>query len=608
MSLTVKTSEIDFVSRWEEAAEAHANREALITSDRSYTYAQVDSVTSSIAGRLREHKIGLECFVGLDFDRPTDFVLGAVATLKAGAAFVIEGGLAKARRRDAQNFPAALTATLSRKVQIDPAIKTSGMIDISQCEALLPASASWRENLVSHHQAAYLLFTSGTTGRPKAVVIERANLGALCQAIRQRLELTSSDRWFQIASPAFDVFIEEVFPILTAGGAVVCRPTLEALNFHVLHESLSTCRATIVEMSTQYWYGYQRWLNSTGNFPPLDVRSIIVGGEQMDVKAYRNWQNRYGTALIHVYGITEATVSSTTFHGNVSENAEDVPVGRALSNSRIHIGELPLGLVREEDEVALAGMCVGRGYYDDPALTAELFVPDPEGEPGSRRYLTGDIGFVNAEGDLVLKGRTDDQIKVRGMRIRCSTIESALQSIAGIARAVVIADPVVDSNLAAFLIFSERSHPARQGIRPIVGNERAALYKLVPTTIPPWALPGRLFEIEDLPGTISGKVDRIELARRIRVPKAALNLPAVSNLDSLADMVLLCFQTVLQSKDFGFDDSFFDFGGDSLLALSLVCKISEATGAEVKTQLIFEAPTPRQLAEQLHSKRQGRVG
>jgi amino acid adenylation domain-containing protein len=582
----------DVLVDWERAVAAHAGRPAVRDRARSLTYAQADALANACAARLRAAGAGPERLVGLRFAEPAEYVLGILSTLKAGAGFVIhESGTAPGES------PAHLWLG---ETSAPPEGARPGVPAVALRAAARAEDRPGGRGAPAHPaQLAYVLFTSGSTGRPKGAMVERGNLSAFCAAVRERLALGPRDRWFQLAAPSFDVFLEETLPVLTAGGTLLCRAGGEPSDFAAVHGAMEAEGATVVEMSTQYWLEYARWLAAAGACPPPGLRALIVGGERMDARAYRAWQARLATPLVHVYGITETTCTSTMYHGRPGPEDDDVPVGTPLSNTVLRPGAGGGG-----DEIGLAGACVGRGYLDAPGLTADRFRPDPAGPPGSRLYATGDYGYVDADGALVFRARRDDQVKVRGHRVRLSAVEAALQSLDGVLRAVVLPDPRRVSGLVAFVV---RGGGDGAPPRPVLGPERAALRAALEGVLPAWAVPGRFFSLDALPRSVNGKVDREALRRSAGAGEGgggAGDRPAASHgAEPLVARVTAAFRAVLQAPDMQPDDDFFDFGGDSLLALALAWELGAVAGTGVSAAALFDAPTPRAMAQRLARQR-----
>jgi acyl-coenzyme A synthetase/AMP-(fatty) acid ligase len=471
------------------------------------------------------------------------------------------------------------------------------LVEIGAIERERDTGHQWRERLVAPTQLAYMLYSSGSTGRTKGIMIERANLSAFARALRTRLKLSAEDRWLQLATPSFDVFIEEVFPTLTSGGTVLCRPDMAMPDFLSLQRLLTRTNATIVELSTQYWYEYQRWLEGCQLAPPASLRLLIVGGEHMDSECYRHWQARYATKLVHVYGITETSVSSTLFEGRIGIAEQEVPLGTALDHNRIELRGDRAG-ASEEGEIFISGAAVGRGYWRDPGLTAARFRPDPSGPPGSRTFATGDRAAFSASHALVFRGRYDDQVKLHGRRLELGEVERVLRDVPFVEQAAVILVPEPRPALAVFVVCRGSKPSDRGRAVPLGEPERTTLFTTIGRKLPSWAHPVQVFAVAEMPRTDRGKIDRGALRRMQKEERQSATAEDHAG-DVVLESVLRAFRGALEKPDLAVDDDFFDCGGDSLRALALVSLLASLGRETLSVATIFDAPTPRQLAEHL---------
>ncbi|MFI5981966.1 non-ribosomal peptide synthetase [Streptomyces sp. NPDC051555] len=612
--------EADVLGLWDRSVRAHAAAPALVTPDRVLTYRDADRLTDAWAVDLIGRGAVPGALVGLAFTDPVRTVLGMLAVLKAGAGFtVLDDRLPAAARAELVRRTAAVVWLGDGHHAPDgahvPADGGYGPPDGGYGPARPAAAATGAD-------VAYVLFTSGSTGRPKGTVVERDALGRFAGAVAERLELTPGDRWLQVASLGFDVLIEEVFPALAAGAAVVCRADTGALDAEELHTTMARTGTTVVELSTQYWLEYARWLDGSGASTPDALRLVVVGGERMDPRPYRAWQARQPAALAHVYGLTECTVSSTFYTGLLPADAEEVPLGTALRDVEISVRRdgrpVPDG---GSGEIHIGGPLLARGFLDDEAATARRFVPDPDRDPdrgpdgaGGRLYVTGDLGRIDAEGQLVFLGRVDDQVKIRGHRLEPARVERALCEVAEVDQAVVFPDPETATALWAFTV------PADAAVAPLPGEavrltgaERDALLAPLEAQLPDWAVPRVLYRVAVLPKSLHGKIDKRLLATwaahrahgRARIQDPAENpiaspTPAAAP-DTVGEplrTVLELFREVLGAPALGPDDNFFDHGGQSLLAMRLLTRLRgsfpAATG--LRASALFASPTPRLLA------------
>ncbi|MFH8344348.1 amino acid adenylation domain-containing protein [Streptomyces sp. NPDC018045] len=588
----------DFLALWARSVHDHADAPALIDGERTLSYRAMDRLTDRWAAELAARGAGPEEIVGLAFATPRDTVLGMVATLKSGAGFTV---------LDPRLPPAARHSLVSRV----GACAWAGDGEHAPAGAWRPSPAPgqdparpWRTRPADARQLAYVLFTSGSTGQPKGIVIERAALGHFASAVATRLALAPEDRWLQIASLGFDVVIEEVFPALAAGAAVVCRRDGRALDAEELHSLLTTSGTTVVELSTQYWLEYARWLRAGALTTPEALRTVVVGGERMDPDAYRRWQREQRTALVHVYGLTECTVSSTMYAGTLPDSATDVPLGTPLDGAEVTVRRdgrvVPVG---ETGEIHIGGPLLGRGFLDDPEQTARRFPLDPlSPDPEARVYVTGDLGRIDEDGQLVFLGRVDDQIKIRGHRLEPAHVERELCGTGRADQAVVFPDPDTGTSLWAFIVPREpgAAPPPGEAVR-LSGAERAELTGKLAAALPDWAVPQVLYRVAVLPKNPHGKIDRRQLAAWTggRTPGPAQ--PAPETAEEPLRTVLHHFRDVLREPALGPDDNFFDHGGQSILAMRLLALLRESFRAAegLRAATLFTSPTPRRLSQVL---------
>ncbi|WCD89144.1 Dimodular nonribosomal peptide synthase [Streptomyces xanthophaeus] len=610
---------VDFLDGWERAVRAHGDAPALVTPSRVLTYRETDRLTDAWAGSFAGRGAGPGRIVGLAFGDPAGAVLGMLAALKSGAGFtVLDDRLPQPAREDLVRRVGAVVWAGDGEHAPDGAYVPDGA-DTGWTRPTGTGTGNGTDaGAPGEHDVAYVLFTSGSTGRPKGTVVERGSLARFAASVAERLALTSGDRWLQVASLGFDVVIEEVFPALVSGAAVVCRTDTEPLEPAELHALTGATGSTVVELSTQYWLEYARWLEERGLTTPPRLRTVVVGGERMDPGPYRAWQRRQPAALAHVYGLTECTVSSTLYTGLLPEDAEEVPLGSPLRDVLVTVRRdgrpVPAG---ESGEIHIGGPLVARGFLDDEEATRRRFVPDPYGAgPGARTYVTGDLGRFDEAGLLVFLGRADDQLKIRGHRLEPALVERALCESPDVDQAVVVPDPATGTALWAFTV------PADQRLSPPPGTaprlpvaDRDALVGRLAAQLPDWAVPRILHRVAELPKTPHGKVDKRALAAWAGASghdagaevwaQAVTEARAEAGPDEALDTVLGMFRDVLAQPRLGPDDNFFDHGGQSLLAMRLLARLREhfPSAAGLRASALFSLPTPRLLSETLGGRR-----
>ncbi|MER5358413.1 amino acid adenylation domain-containing protein [Streptomyces sp. NPDC002785] len=597
----------DFLDRWDQQVAIRPGAPALIEGTARWSYAHTEARAGALASVLAARGAGPGSVVGLTLDRPRDAVLAMLAVLKTGAAFtVLESGLPPGAQKDLVARVGALL-WLHDSTRQGP-LPDTPCLDLATMETGSPA-APCTGGPAARTQSAYILFTSGSTGRPKGIVIGRGALAGFADAVAERLLLTPADRWLQIASLGFDVVIEEVFPVLATGGAVVCRPDTLALEPPELHRVLRECEVTVAELSTQYWREYARWLDATDETTPAALRAVLVGGERMEPGAYRTWQRHQPAALVHVYGLTECTVTSTMYTGRLPADATEVPIGTPLSHAAVSVRAagrvLPPG---GTGEIHIVGPSLARGYLHDEEQTALRFCPDPHAE-GERVYATGDLGRLLPDGSLEFLGRIDSQLKVRGHRLEAASVERALESAPAVSQAVVLLDPGDATSLIACLVPADRALAPEAGTAArLTDGQRREVVGPAAAAFPDWAVPTRLYWTAGLPKNPHGKVDTAALAataaataRTQSETDAEPGADRPPTVDEPLHVVLHRFRDVLAAPALGPDDDFFAHGGQSILAMRLVSALRTdmpaAAGLRIAT--LFDCPTPRRLARHL---------
>lgn len=550
-----------------------AERVAVESDGTSLTFAELDAASARLAERVRERDLGANRLVAVNTRAPVEAILASIGVLRAGAAFV---GVDPGTR------------------QLPPADGIVTSIDLREQTGPRATGARGRV-VIGAGDLAYAFFSSGSTREPKGILVHHDAMASYLDAVIDALSLSVDDRWLQLASPGFDVFVEEVFPALMCGATVVCRPSFQPLGPVALHQAVARGRATIIELSTQQWLQYSNWLDAVDERPAPQLRLVIVGGERMSADAYRHWQSRWSTPLAHVYGTTETTVTSSFYFGTLGEDATDVPLGTPLVNTRMEI-------VNEDwqpssiGQLVIAGRGVGRGYWNDPVRTAERFLPDPGAGPDGRRFATRDLVRAGVDGPVFL-GRLDDEVKVLGRRVELSHVATALRSLPGVEDAAVVAVGMPARRLAAFLVDASADARARR----LTTDESAVVAGQLRGILPRWMLPASFHRVRELPLNDHGKVDRRALgaleANDAPAPHAATAWADGDGLSEATAECLVAFRRVLGSQAIGPDDNFFEHGGDSLTALELVEVLREEHGLwRLKASDLFDATTASALA------------
>jgi len=558
---------------------------ALAGSGRRWTYRQLERRAGRLAERLRAVGVGPEVRVGVCAGRSLELVAALLAVWRAGGAYVPLDPTYPVERR-AFLLADSRAAVLLGEAQRLAELPTAGVQTV-----VLPAAAdepagppSRQAVLALPENLAYLIYTSGSTGRPKGVAIEHRSAVALVAWAGTAYSDAELAGVLAATSIGFDLSVFELFVPLCHGGQVILAEN--ALALPTLPEAVEVRLINTVPSAMAE-------LVHAGGVPAT-VLTVNLAGEPLRRPLVR--AIALGTAVrrvVNLYGPSEATTYSTWAEQDLAATAEPT-LGRPIAYTRAHLEDaalrpVPVGV---PGELCLAGAGLGRGYFGQPDLTAERFVPSPYagngGEAaGARLYRTGDLVRRRPAGDLEFLGRLDHQVKIRGVRIELGEVESALLACPEVRDAAVLARDGAqgERSLAAFLVAS--------GEPFAVAAVRDALRRSLPEAMVPTAF----VLLPELPRTASGKVDRKALAAMApERPEAGSGGAPRTPLE--AELAAL-WAEVLEVERVGVEDDFFALGGHSLLAARLTARLRERLGVELPLGAVFRAPTVARLAASL---------
>ncbi|WPO71414.1 amino acid adenylation domain-containing protein [Streptomyces sp. KN37] len=597
---------------------------AVESGDDVLTYAALAAESDRLARRLTAAGVAPGSTVALLLSRSPSLVVAQLAVLKAGACWLPLDPAQPAERlaRLLDGASAGLVLTEGEpSVPLPAGVRPMAVRGRSPESAAPPAVAP-------HPEApACVMYTSGSSGEPKAVVVpQRAIADLAADRCFGGADGSGAHHRVLLHSPhTFDAATYEIWvPLLNGGTVVVCPagPVTPALLARVLPER----RVTALWLTAELF----RTVAELAPGSLRGLREVWTGGDVVDAEAVRRVRRHCpGTVVVNGYGPTEATVFATAHRVTGPAPSGAPPIGRPLDGTRVHLLDARLRPVPDgcAGEVYLAGAGLAHGYLGRAAATAERFVPDPHGAPGTRMYRTGDLARRTPEGTLVFAGRADDQLKIRGFRVEPAEVEAALTSCPGVTRAVVAARPAPGGGkrLVAWVVLGEErcravpdpaSGPAEYGRStsdpgeygrvasgpapaPADGNPdpdplthvREAAARL----LPPHLLPTAWARVDAVPLTPHGKADRAALPEPPAAPAAATRAPRTARETELCAL----FGEVLGGTEAGPDTDFFASGGHSLSALRLAGRIEEAWGVRVPVAALFAAPTPARLIARL---------
>ncbi|MEC1790046.1 surfactin non-ribosomal peptide synthetase SrfAA [Bacillus vallismortis] len=575
---------------FQEKADLLADQPAVVFEDRTLSYQTLHEQSSRIANLLKQKGVGADSPVAVLLDRSERMITSIMGILKAGGAYVPIDPAFPAERIQyiLEDCGADFILTESK---VAPPVSDAELIDFDH--AIAEGAVDSPNADVNAQNLAYIIYTSGTTGRPKGVMIEHRQVHHLVESLQQTIYQSGSQtlRMALLAPFHFDASVKQIFASLLLGQTLYIVPKKTVTNGAAL---AAYYRRHSIE-ATDGTPAHLQMLVAAGDFEGLKLKHMLIGGEGLSSVVADKLLKLFkeaGTAprLTNVYGPTETCVDASV-HPVIPESAVQsayVPIGKALGNNRLYIldkkGRLqPEGVA---GELYIAGDGVGRGYLHLPELTAVKFLQDPF-VPGDRMYRTGDVVRWLPDGTIEYLGREDDQVKVRGYRIELGEIEAVIQQAPDVEKAVVLARPDEQANLevSAYVVQKTGSEFAPASLR-----EHAA------RQLPDYMVPAYFTEVAEIPLTPSGKVDRRKLF--------ALEVKAVSGTAYTAPRnetekaIAAIWQDVLNVEKAGIFDNFFETGGHSLKAMTLLTKIHKQTGAHIPLQYLFENPTIAALAEE----------
>lgn len=577
------------VHRLVEAVAARMPAAPAVTDGESVlTYGELNARANQLAHLLRQRAPGPAPRIGLCLERSAELIVAMLGVLKAGAAYVPLD----------PELPVERLAFMLRDADVSLLVTTTSLLPRipATCDRMLcvdrdgPAIAAQptrdHDSPQSSAQLAYIMYTSGSSGTPKGVLIAHRSIARLVCAT-DYIHIDATDAVAHVANPAFDAATFEIWGALANGGRVIVFPRMAVLSPQLFATMLERAAITTLFLTTALFNQIARY--APGAF--RGCRTVLFGGEAVEPRWVRAVLDAAPPArLLHVYGPTEATTFATWHEVRaVPVDANTIPIGRPISNTEVYIldseGEpVPVGL---PGELYVGGPGLAAGYLNQAELTAERFVPHPFAkDPHARLYRTGDRVRFLADGAIEFLGRLDRQVKIRGHRIELDEIEAAITRLPGVREAVVAVrgDTTEARQLVAFVVAAAN-----------FGPPPANLLRDLKPLLPEYMLPASIVWLKALPLNASGKIDRHALLASSE-PAASPVVTRVEPRDMFEHVLVDIWERVLNVTGIGVLDHFFEIGGHSLLAARLMDEIERETGFAAPLAALFADDTIAGLA------------
>jgi amino acid adenylation domain-containing protein len=612
------------IATWASRAPA---RIAMRSGTTTVSYETLHARASTVGRELQQLGVARETRVGIFLPRSIEFVVACLGVWNAGGAYVPLDPVWPTARVSQVMDDAGVSVIVTDRVRADQ-VPTSWaqVLTMETCEPAEPAAdpaagdVAWPSALPT--QAAYVLYTSGSSGRPKGVVVPHAALSQYVTWAIDTYDVAALPWSPWHTSPSFDLSVTSLWVPLAAGQCVEAlsgETGLDALT--VMGALLQAGASGLVKLTPAHLRALRTTWGEAG-LPPGPGRTVVVGGEALSYGDIAGWAGIAGVRVINEYGPTEATVGCCIAEVGASgasaaaPTAEaPVPIGRPIAGATLYVvdargARLPEGAA---GELWIGGAGVARGYLGCAALTAASFVPDPWGPPGTRVYRSGDRVRQRADGQLEYLGRRDGQVKIRGYRVEPGEIEQLLRTHPAVAESAVVVRHTADGSGQLIAYISPRptaasaSSPALAaglGDMPDAATrDGAAVRRWLAERLPEYMVPTVVVVLDRLPVTANGKLDRQALPAPMMTTREAAE-DAEAPQAPLLQTVCAVWADVLQVAEVDPAANFFELGGHSLLATQIIARLQALLGIEITLEMLIATPTAAAFAaaivDQLH--------
>ncbi|MBE8994142.1 non-ribosomal peptide synthetase [Microcystis aeruginosa] len=576
------------ISLFEEQVKSYPDNIALVFEKHSLTYQELNQKSNQLAHHLQEnYQIKPDSLIGICIEPSLEMIIGLLAILKSGAAYVPIDSNYPESRIDYIISDSKISILLTQSVIVDkllsPQVKNlAHLICLDKFDFELKS----KDNLTVKNQPnnlAYIIYTSGSTGKPKGVAVNHQAISRLVLKTNY-IQITPEDRVAQAANIAFDAATFEIWGALLNGAKVIIIPKSILLSPSEFAASIQSQEVSVLFLTTALFNQLAALVPETFS----SLRYLLFGGEAVDPKWVQEVLDKGSPQkLLHVYGPTENTTFSSWYLVEKSpETAITIPIGKPISNTRIYILDqylqpVPVGI---PGELCISGIGLAIAYLNRPDLTAEKFIEVNLFGKIERIYKTGDLAKWRNDGNIEFLGRIDQQVKLRGFRIELGEIESVLLEHSSVKEAIVNLHKTENNQQLVAYVTNK-----------LIGDFSQQLKQHLKTYLPDYMIPSQIIRLDEFTLTPNGKIDRQALPLPHHEFQSLYEAPR----NKIEQQLTEIWSLILECEKISIHDNFFDLGGHSILAIKLLNQIQKNFNQELSLTSLFQNPTIAQLAQQL---------
>lgn len=571
---------------FEEQVEKVPDKIAVVFEENKITYRELNRKANRLAARLGESGVRRESIVGIMTDRSVEMIIGILAILKAGGAFMpISPECPRDRIRFMMEDSGAKVLLTQQRCLYTAEFNGVETL-VLENEDLYIGKGSNPERINKENDLAYIIYTSGSTGKPKGVMIEHTSAVNILTALQKKYPLTEGDTYLLKTEYTFDVSVAELFGwFLGAGKLAVLKPGEEKEPGRIL-EAIDRYNVTHINFVPSMFNIFVNLLKEGDEKKLEKLKYLFLAGEAVTVGSVRKFAAlKTGTRIENLYGPTESTIYASSYPLNHMEERANVPIGKPMDNIQLYILDRNLNLnpVGVPGELCISGVGLARGYLNNHSLTGEKFIEHPL-VPGKKLYRTGDKARWSDDGNIEFLGRMDMQVKVRGFRIEPGEIETVLLGHRQVKESVLKAWEEKDGNALCAYVVAEKD------------MDISELREYLQKKLPYYMIPAYFVVLDDLPRNQSGKIDRKNLPEPKKVLLKQERLTAPRN--ETETMLASIWREVLDVET-GIKDNFFEIGGHSIKATELVSKIQRDFHVDFPLKQVFAKPVLECMAKHI---------